>query len=108
MGLAFALVIVAYLAFLLFVVITVIMNFSRKERECRNPFSEALLFFSEVLFTVIGPVIGFMRYDTFGPDIPFSKHHVMIIIVLVITSSISYWISRFTLKVANPFIRIMA
>ncbi|MFL5763075.1 MAG: DUF6688 family protein [Bacteroidia bacterium] len=107
-GFLFALVITGYTAFLLYVIITIIINFKRKERDCRNPLAEAIMVFSEVLFTIIGPVIGFMRYDTFGPDIPFAKHHVLIIMLLVSSSSAAYWFSRFTMNIPNPLVRIIA
>lgn len=59
------------------------------------------------LFTTIAPLIGFMRFDAFGPDIPFSKHHVVAIELLVIVSAACYWISKFFKKDVSPFVNLL-
>lgn len=103
----FLMVIAGYLVFVIFVITTLLMIFFRSEKRCRNLFSEAVIIFAEILFTIIGPIIGFIRFDEFGPDIPFAKEHVLVVILLVISSSAFYWIARFTNRVTNPLVRIM-
>lgn len=102
------LIAVSYPVFLLFVIITATVTIIRGEKECRNIFSTGVLVFSEIIYTIVGPVIGFMRFDQFGSDIPFSKQHVFTVILFVITSSASFWFARLTAKTANPMIRIIA
>lgn len=76
-------------------------------RGALDRFSEAMMTFTEVIFTVIGPIIGFMRFDEYGPEIPFSKQHVLTVILFVTVSSLSFWIARFTNKTASPVLRIL-
>jgi len=61
------------------------------------------LVFAELIFTIIGPIIGFLRYDEYGPDIPFSPKHVISIVVIVIVSSMSLWISRLFFNRCSQF-----
>lgn len=79
----------------------------RGDRLSQSRFSIITMTFSEILYTVIGPIIGFTRFDEYGPEIPFAKQHVLIIIILVIVGSASFWIARFTSKTENPFLRIL-
>jgi hypothetical protein len=96
-----------YIAFVLFAIITIIMTLSRGEKNVRSRFSAGLLIFSEVLFTIIGPAIGFYRFDEFQPEIPFAKQHVLSIILLVLVSASSFWIARFVQKTNNAIVRIV-
>jgi hypothetical protein len=48
----------------------------------------------EFIFTVAGPAIGFMRFDAFGPEIPFSKEHVSAVVLVTIAASSSFWIAK--------------
>lgn len=98
---------ILYLVYGLFFLITFIKTIRIGERRPANSFSEVLMVFSEVIFTVIGPIIGFMRFDEYGPEIPFAKQHVLTVILFVIVASFSYWIARFTSKTANPVMRIL-
>lgn len=99
--------VLGYLAFILFVLVTVLLNLGRGEKECRNSLATILLIIAEVIFTIVGPILGFMRYDEYGPDIPFSKQHVFTIIFLVITSSLSFWLARFSQNTQSPMLRIL-
>ncbi len=96
-----------YMAYLIFVIITILMTISRGEKKCRNLFSEWLLIFSEIVFTIAGPIIGFLRFDKFQPDIPFSKQHLPVLLLVVLTSSTSFWLARFTHKTSNLIVRIL-
>jgi len=96
-----------YIAFVLFVIITIIITMNRGVKDCRSRFSAGLLVFSEVVFTIIGPAIGFYRFDEFQPEIPFAKQHVLSIILLVIVSSTSFWIARFMNRTSHPIVRIV-
>ena len=92
-----ALINVLYVIFIVFTSIQM-MNLNAKKLKSPNR-----LIFAEVIYTVIGPIIGFLRYDEYGPDIPFSPQHVLTIIILVIFSSLSFWISRFSKTKATKF-----
>lgn len=96
-----------YIAFVLFAIITIIMTLSRGEKNVRSRFSAGLLVFSEVVFTIIGPAIGFYRFDEFQPEIPFAKQHVLSIILVVIVSSTAFWIARFMNRTSHPIVRIV-
>lgn len=84
-----------YLAYLIFVLILFFKDLFRQEEGETWSFSSVVLIISSVIFTVIGPLIGFSRFDQYQPDIPFAKQDVLTIILLVISSSMGYWISRF-------------
>jgi hypothetical protein len=60
-----------------------------------------------ILFTSFAPLIGFMRFDAFGPEMPFSKQHVLIIELLVLVSAVCYWISKFYKKKLSPAVTIL-
>ena len=96
-----------YLVYLIWVITAVFKSFSRDENSNQNSFNDSLIIFSEIVFTIAGPIIGFMRYDKYGPDIPFAKHHVFSIILLVIAASSSFWLASFTSKNKNPILRII-
>lgn len=98
---------ILYLVYGLFFLITFIRTIRVGEKNPENSFLEVLMVFSEVIFTIIGPIIGFMRFDEYGPEIPFAKQHVLTVILFVIVASLSYWIARFTSKTANPVLRIL-
>ena len=98
---------VAYVIYALYFFVTYIVTISNREERCRNSFSEVIMVFSEVVYTIIGPIVGFARFDDYGSSIPFEKQHVLSIIILVIVSSASYWIARFTSRSANPVLRII-
>jgi hypothetical protein len=87
--------------------ISTLNNFFNTEKRYRNNFTMIILVIAEVLYTIIGPIIGFIRFDEFGGDIPFAKQHVLTIILLVIASSASFWLARLAGKVHNPWIRII-
>ncbi|MBA3971446.1 MAG: hypothetical protein H0X46_04770 [Bacteroidetes bacterium] len=103
----FSIVLIGYLFFVIYCIATPLITLFRKEKACRSAFSGGALIFSEIIYTVIGPVIGFIRFDEFRPDIPFSKPHVLIIILMVITSSLSFWIAKLTVNTPNPVVRIL-
>jgi hypothetical protein len=98
---------IGYLTYLLFIIITSIITLKRMEEKCRNTFSNVLMVFAEVMFTIIGPIVGFLRFDQYGSDIPFAKRHVLTIILLVSVSSLCFWLAKFTAKTAHPVIRII-
>lgn len=98
---------ILYLAYGLFFLITLMLSIKRGGRKPINSFSEIMMVITEVIFTIIGPIIGFMRFDEYGPEIPFAKQHVLTVILFVIVASLSFWIARFTSKTANPFLRVL-
>lgn len=98
---------ILYLAYGLFFLITLMLSIKRGGRKPINSFSEIMMVITEVIFTIIGTIIGFMRFDEYGPEIPFAKQHVLTVILFVIVASLSFWIARFTSKTANPFLRVL-
>lgn len=98
---------ILYVAYGIFFLITLFKTIKSGERRPQDAFSDLMMVGTEVVYTIIGPIIGFMRFDAFGPEIPFAKQHVLIIILLVIVGSLSFWIARFTSKASNPIIRIL-
>jgi hypothetical protein len=103
----YAAIVLGYIFFLLFAAITAFINIGRGEKQSRNLFSKALVFIAEIAFTIIGPIIGFMRYDAYQPEIPFSKHHVLTVIILVFFASLSFWIARLSAGNTKPLTRII-
>jgi hypothetical protein len=101
------LITLTYTVFVIYILATALITVVKGREECRNLFSTLAILFSEIVFTIVGPVIGFLRFDQFQPDIPFAKQHVLTIILLVISSSGAFWLARFTNKTANPLVRII-
>ncbi|CAN5460891.1 hypothetical protein BH10BAC1_BH10BAC1_09560 [soil metagenome] len=99
--------VLVYVIFGLFFLMTYFLTLRNGERKCRNSVSEFIMVFTEVIYTIIGPIIGFLRYDAYGPETPFAKQHVLTVILFVIVSSLSFWIARITSKTANPILRII-
>jgi hypothetical protein len=68
---------------------------SANEHYRSDPRSVMLTVFG-LLFTVVGPLIGFSRYDHYRElGIPFSPQHVFAVEFVAITGALSYWASRF-------------
>jgi hypothetical protein len=103
----FPFIAILYSSFVITIFVTASATIIRGEKGCQYIFSTSLLLFAEIVYTIIGPIIGFMRYDQFQPDIPFAKHDVLIIILLVITSSASFWLAKLTNKCSNALVRII-
>jgi len=98
---------IAYVIYALYFLVTYIITLVHREERCRNSFSERIMVFSEIVYTVIGPIIGFARFDEYGSSTPFEKQHVLSIIILVMVSSTCYWIARFTSRSEHPVLRII-
>lgn len=98
---------IIFISYGIFFLITLFRTIKAGERTPPDSFSEIVMIFTEVIYTIVGPAIGFYRFDEYGHEIPFAKQHVLSIILLVIVSSLSYWIARFTTKTANPVFRIL-
>ncbi|MDQ3045981.1 MAG: hypothetical protein M3R27_00410 [Bacteroidota bacterium] len=84
----------------------IIQSVLQMRKNAHAPTFPAIMLISEILFMILGPAIGFYRFDDYGGEIPFSKQHVLIIILLTITSSLCFWIAKFTGNSTNPFLRI--
>ena len=98
---------ILYVSYGVFFLITLFKTIKSGERRPQDAFSEIMMNGTEVIYTIIGPIIGFTRFDSFGHEIPFAKQHVLTIILFVIVSSLSFWIARVTVKSSNPFLRIL-
>lgn len=94
---------IPYVGYVIFLIVNSIKTLVKnKDRS-----STVFILISEMIFTIIGPGIGFWRFDKYGSDIPFDKHHVLSIILLVIVSSASFWLAKLTHKNGNPVLRIL-
>lgn len=98
-----------YLAILVLTVVAVGRNW---KKSIRNDFRNddelsGWMITLGMLFTSIAPLTGFMRYDAFGPEIPFSKQHVLVIELIVVVSAICYWVSKFAKKKLSPFVNLL-
>lgn len=98
---------IPYAAFVILIITLILLTIVRGIQKAKTLFAQIVLYFSEIIYTIVGPIIGFYRFDEFGDEIPFAKQHVLSIILPVIVSSLSFWIARFTAKSANPFLRII-
>jgi hypothetical protein len=65
------------------------------------------IIFWGIVFTSLAPLIGFIRFDDFGSNIPFSKSHVGIIELLVIVSAVCYWVSKFFKRKLSPLVNFL-
>jgi hypothetical protein len=99
---------IPYALFVIYIIALTIFSLYKGIYRFQSGFLLGTLFFSEVVFTVIGPAIGFYRFDAYQPEIPFAKQHVLSIILLVIVSSTSFWIARLGNKQAHPTVKIFA
>ncbi|MDX1798987.1 MAG: hypothetical protein R3255_10095 [Candidatus Lokiarchaeia archaeon] len=65
-----------------------------KPTEKRKLIDKTFVF--ELLFMIIGPPLGFYRFNKFGYDAPFKDEIAWILIVLVYIVIISYWLSKYS------------
>ena len=98
---------ILYAAYGIFFLITLFKTIKSGERRPKDSFSKLMITFTEVVYTVVGPAIGFMRFDSFGHETPFAKQHVLTVILFVIIGSASFWLARFSSKISNPIFRIL-
>jgi len=97
---------IPYAMFVLLIIVLTLLSLYRGKRKMRTSFGNGLMLFSEIVFTIIGPIIGFFRFDAFQPEIPFAKQHVLIIMLLTFVSVIAFWIARLTQKYTHPLVKI--
>lgn len=98
-----------YLTILVLTIVAVVKSWKKSIRnEFRNDdeLSDWMLFLGG-LFTSAAPLIGFMRFDTYGSEMPFSKQHVLVIELLVVVSATCYWVSKFFKKTLPPFVNLL-
>jgi|GEM_PF-3090772 len=107
MGVILILLGIPYVVYILYVIVTAIRTINRNDKNKLSEYGKAILLTSDFIFTLIAPVIGFCRYDSYGPNMPFSKRHVISIILLVIVSSASFWGARLTSGTRIPYLRIL-
>lgn len=98
-----------YLCILVFTLLIITRNW---KKSIRNEFQNddeltKWVILLGVLFTSLAPLIGFIRFDDFGPDLPFSKNHVLAIELIVVVSAICYWVSKFFKKKLPPFVNLL-
>ncbi len=98
MGIPYAL----FVATTIFLSIRIVTKSILKKNQVYSKFR---LLFSEIMYTTVGPILGFMRYDEYGPDIPFCKAHDTSLILLVFISSLAFWISKFAGSSCNKFLK---
>jgi hypothetical protein len=98
-----------YPPILILSIIAIIRNWKKSIRNKfqNNDESSVWIILSGVLFTTLAPMTGFLRFDAFGPDIPFAKPEVLVIEVLVVVSAICYWVSKIFKKNLSPFVNLL-
>ncbi|MCW3102023.1 MAG: hypothetical protein JWO09_463 [Bacteroidetes bacterium] len=97
---------IPYILYILYVIVTAIRTMKRNDNQLSG-YGQASMLTADFVFTLIAPAIGFCRFDAYGFDMPFSKRHVISIILLVMVSSASFWCARLTSGTRNPFLRIL-
>ncbi|MCW3071423.1 MAG: hypothetical protein JWO44_1313 [Bacteroidetes bacterium] len=98
---------IPYVIYILYVIITAIRTMLRNDKNKLSVYGIASMLIADVIFTVIAPAIGFCRFDAYGPNMPFARHHVISIILLVMASSLSFWCARLTAETRMPLLRIL-
>ena len=91
-----------YVPYILYIIVVSLLQIARGEKK-----PGVLLGIAEVIFTVIGPAIGFWRFDQYGHDIPFAKPEAISIMLLTATSSAAFWLAKLTEPTNNPVVRII-
>lgn len=77
-------------------IVVIVLSWVRSSRcDYRSDPPSAWLTVFGIIFTIIAPLIGFIRFDNYPPEIPFAKAHVASVEIMVIISALSYWLSRF-------------
>jgi hypothetical protein len=105
----YLLILPLYPVILLLTLVTLIRNWRKSIRnQFRNSdeLSKWMIFFG-ALFTSVAPLIGFLRFDAYGSEIPFSKPHVMAVEWLVVVSAVCYWVSVFYKRKLSPFVNLL-
>jgi hypothetical protein len=98
-----------YPAILVLTIVAIARNWNKSIRnEFRNDDELSLwIVLTGALFTSLAPLIGFLRFDAFGTDMPFSKPEVLSVEVLVVVSAICYWVSKLFKKKLSPFVNLL-
>jgi hypothetical protein len=105
----FMLFLPVYLTILTVTVLAVVKSWKksiRNEFKNNDELSDWVIIWG-ALFTTAAPLIGFMRFDAYGPEMPFSKQHVLVIELLVVVSAVCYWVSKFAKKKVSPFVNLL-
>ncbi len=105
-------ILIISLPYMTILVLTIISLCKHWKKSIKNEFSNndelsGWMIVLGGLFTSFAPFIGFMRFDAFVPEIPFSKHHVLAIVLLVLVSATCYWVSKFFKKQLSPFVNLL-
>jgi hypothetical protein len=95
-----------YLPFLCLVTVLIVKSVLRTGQEGQSNSSYFILLSAGILFTIIGPIIGFIRFDQYG-DIPFDKRHVLSVMFFVAISSVFYWVAVFMRHNSGALLRMI-
>lgn len=88
---------IPFCLFLLYVLVLLGLNLKQNTQKItKETYQNRWIFGAELLFTVLAPLIGFLRYSEtgFSPEFPFAEKHLLTLIVLVAIAVIGYWLSR--------------
>jgi len=86
---------VPMLVLLIYVTVKAILIIYRDHYQTEKSTSRNSLFLGEFIFLGIAPILGFLRYDGHGNEIPFAKEHILSIQFLSFVSIGCYFIARF-------------
>lgn len=107
MDLLSGLLIPTYPLLLIYTFFSTMISFLKNKYEFTARFTKITFVIAEILFTVFAPLLCFYRFDTGGYHLPFANQHVLILVVLILSSSVSFWISKLTFHSQNPIVRII-
>lgn len=85
---------IPFAGWLLMLLIKLVAQISKPPFISSEVYHNKSILAAEILFTVIAPAVGFVRYQEFPPEFPFAEKHLFTLIFLVVVSINSYWASR--------------
>lgn len=84
---------IIYLGFIIFSIVVIIITAVKSKKYYSKFWDKTVVF--EIIFMIIGPAIGFARYDDFGFEIPFNTDLDWLLIIPVYFVIFSYFLSKY-------------
>lgn len=60
-----------------------------------------------ILFSLLAPISGFLRYDAYLDEFPFSDAHILTLIFLVVVAMICFWSSKLFKNYLSPILNVL-
>lgn len=95
---------IAFNYFVLYAIIKSIQNL-RQERIIRK--TDIRILITTILFSLLAPISGFLRYDAYLDDFPFSDAHILTLIFLVVVAVICFWSSKLFKNHLSPILNVL-